>query len=205
MLVPSMTMREIRNEMVKDFPMVYRKMEYVAEDLKKTLDKKTFCQGYVHFFDYVSKLKNHWICRVAVDKFRFQRRAIMVYHNGHGHVGISVIDFNKIVYHTGHFFLRYNERLNLGLKDFHDIVRAYLKENYDYNFINIDCIGERIYTIFGTINSGVVAGTIHSDLMFAKMNTFLPEAILSPNQEKRLAKLRQVMEKYKDNADDLNG
>jgi hypothetical protein len=196
MLVPSMTIKDIRNEMVKDYPMVLRKMEYVAYDLKKTLDKKIFRDGYVHFFDYVSKMKNHWICRVAVDKTQFMRKGMMVYHNGHGHVGISVIDCNKIIYHTGHFFLRYNERRNLNLKNFNDIVRAFMNENFDYKFINIDCIGDRVYTIFGEIDSGIVAGSIDGNLQFLKMNTFLPEAILSPNQEKRLAKVRETMVKY---------
>ena len=204
MLVPRMTIKEIRNETVKDYPMVLRKMEYVAKDLLKNLDKKKLCEGYVHYFDYVSKLKNHWICKVEVNKKFYDRLAMLVYHNGFGHAGISVVDFSKIVYHTGHFFLRYNERRNLGLVNFNDIVRAFMKENCSYQFYNIDCIGDRIFTIFGQIESGVIAGTVDRNLFFAKMNTYLPEAILSPNQEKRLARLRDAMEKYKDNAGEVS-
>jgi hypothetical protein len=200
MLVPRMSVKEIRNEVLKDFAIVRRKMEYVAFDLKKTLDKKTFREGYVHFFDYVSKYKNHWICRVTVDKNQFHRKAMLVYHSGKGHAGIGVVDGNKIIYHTGHFFLRYNERLNLGLLEFNDIVRRFMNENFDYHFISVDCIGDRVFTFFGTIDSGIIVGTIDANNLFAKMNTFLPEAILSPNQEKRLAMVRETMHKYKDDS-----
>jgi hypothetical protein len=203
MLVPRMTIKEIRKEMIKDYPMVLRKMEYVAYDLKKTLDKKTFREGHIHFFDYSSKLKNHWICRVGVDPQEFSRKAMMVYHNGIGHVGISVIDCSRIIYHTGHFFNRYSERRNLNIKDFNSIVRSFLDENCNYRFMNVDCIGDRVYTIFGEIDSGIIAGTIDCNQQFLKMNTFLPEAILSPNQEKRLAKVRETMHKYKDTSGEI--
>jgi len=50
MLVPLMTIEEIRREINKDFPIVFRKMGYVAQKLKKK---------FVQFFDYYSKYKNN--------------------------------------------------------------------------------------------------------------------------------------------------
>lgn len=37
MLVPLMTIEEIRREINKDFPIVFRKMGYVAQKLKKKI------------------------------------------------------------------------------------------------------------------------------------------------------------------------
>ena len=54
MLVPSMTDEEIRKEIEKDFPILYRKSLYVAAEIKKQnmpLQKKRI----IKTFDYVSQ------------------------------------------------------------------------------------------------------------------------------------------------------
>jgi hypothetical protein len=197
MLVPNMSVEEIRKEVLKDYPILQRKMNYHSLDIKKKLSTATLKQGYVQFFDYTSKYKNHWIYKIICYKKEYDIMAMLVYHNGKGHVGIEVADDNSIIYHTGHFFLRYNERRQLGLCNFNDIVKAYLNENFMYHLQMLDKLTPDIYTFFGRTQTGVIMGTINKKTSFAKINTFLTNESLNKNQLEQLNQLRAQMEKYK--------
>jgi hypothetical protein len=59
MIIPTMTLEEIRKEISKDFPILDRKVNYVVHDLLKKLSNYEKTKGYVQFFDYCSK----WIFR----------------------------------------------------------------------------------------------------------------------------------------------
>ncbi|MEI6853085.1 MAG: hypothetical protein WCL06_09590 [Bacteroidota bacterium] len=197
MLVPHMTMEEIIREVNKDYPILKRKMVYHSQEIRQKICRHILPRDFEMFFDYTSKYKNHWLYKINCSKKESEYIAILIYHNGRGHVGIEVGDDGSIIYHTGHFFLRYNERLNLGLCAFNDIVKAFMKENFAYQFQTIDCIAPGVHTFFGRIQTGVIMGTVYKRLHFAKINTFLPTAVLSPNQQAHLEHLRREMAKYK--------
>jgi len=103
----------------------------------------------------------------------------------------------NIIYHTGHFFERYNERLNLGLKTIPDIIRAYMSESSRYEFKDIEDVSPGIYKVFCSISSGIVLGTLNKSLRLMKANTFIPNAMLSKNQHEIKNQCIDVLEKYK--------
>jgi hypothetical protein len=198
MIVPSMTLEEIRKEIDKDYPILFRKMDYQEHDLRKKLHKFIIEKGYSQFYEYNSKYKNHWMYRIQINKNFTEDQAMMIYHNGRGHVGIGIADDKTLLFHTGHFFERYNERRKLGLKSFNDIVRAYMSDNKIYDIKGIEEITPSISTIIGKIESGIVLGTLNRKLNLAKMNTFLPFEMLGPNQKEHLSELIEIGKKYKD-------
>jgi hypothetical protein len=198
MLVPSMTVDEIKKEINKDFPILVRKMGYVCEEIKKKWKKDKKPEGFVQFFDYNSKYKNHWIYRIQRFKKFSNASAMLLYYNGKGHAGISASKDIGIIYHTGHFFLRYNERRNLQLKSLDEIVRAYMNENFNIEYLDLDQISDDVTTIFGETESGIVLGTYNSRLDFLKLNTYLPHHMLSKNQSQKLLELKEAMQKYQD-------
>ena len=155
MIVPSMTLEEIRKEIEKDYPILIRKMTYVAQDLEKTEQSRQE-KGFERFYDYCSKYKNQWIYRLHITKKVSECAAMLVYHSGKGHAAITASAEMSIIYHTGHFFERYNERCKLGLKTINDIIRAYMSENNIYDFQRIEEIEQGIFKIFCLIQSGII-------------------------------------------------
>jgi hypothetical protein len=204
MIIPGMTLEEIRKEIEKDYPILLRKMGYVATELGKKLSKEEKRQGNIYFYDYVSKYNNNWIFRIKANKQGPVYNAIMLYHNGRGHVGISSTPEFYITYHTGHFFERYNERRKLGLKSIHEIVCAFLAEVDVFKFQEMDEIDEGIYKIFGMIPSGIVLGMFNKPLMLVKANTFVANETLTLNQKELMVELNESLEKYKDTSGHLN-
>ena len=202
MLVPNMTEDEIAKEVHKDFAIVRRKIQYHAQDIRRMIIKGSVKHGNKLYFDYTSKYKNHWIYRIITFKKDYDSVAMLVYHNGRGHVGIEVAQDGTIMFHTGHFFLRYNERLNLGLVNFNDIVKAFMSESFMYHVQYLDEISPDVYTFFGRIETGIILGTANRKKHFARINTFLPETNLSYNQKELHEKLRIEIEKYKVGAND---
>ena len=204
MIVPSMTLEEIRKEIEKDFPILQRKMGYVANDLGKKLSKVEKRQSNTYFYDYISKYKNYWIYRITANRIGPTYSAIMLYHNGRGHVGITSTSDLYITYFTGHFFERYNERRKLGLKTIPDIARAFITEFDNFKFQEMEQIDEGIYKIFGTISSGIVLGMFNKPLMLVKANTFVANETLTKNQKELMIDLNESLEKYKETSGILN-
>jgi hypothetical protein len=204
MILPGMTLEEIRKEINKDFPILYRKMNYVQEDLDKKYSKSQKKEGYDEYFEYNSKYKNKYIYRIFRKHKKTERQSMLIYHNGIGHVGISVTFEMHIIYYTVHFFKRYNERRNLGFTLHTDIVRNLLSENNQIAFNEIDEIAPDIFTIYGYIESGMILGIYNSKLDLVKLNTYLTTEMLNKNQNNRIAYLKEILKKYEDTSASLS-
>jgi hypothetical protein len=198
MIIPTMTLEEIQKEISKDFPILDRKVNYVIHDLIKKLSKDAKKRGFVQFFDYCSKYKNNWIYRVSIKKKESGFEAMLLYHSGKGHAAIAVTRELNLIYHTGHFFERYNERCKLGLKTLNDIIRAYMNENNIYHFEEGEEIAPDIFTMFCVIPSGIVLGTYNKKLDFVKANTFVPNDMITKKQRELYEELKKELEKDMD-------
>jgi len=196
MLVPSMTLAEIRKEIDKDFPIVYRKMGYVAEELKKKLSKEAKRDGVEVYYDYKSKYKNNWLLRMEGNKKKISYEATLIYHTGKNLVAISVTCESKMIYYTRHFFDRYNERLGLGLSTFNDILRRYLSTVPLFRFTEIEEIEPGVWTMFCIIPGGAILGTFYRNLALMKANTFVTTDMLHEDQHDRRMYLRDLYKEY---------
>ena len=192
MIVPSMTLEEIRKEIIKDFPILFRKVGYVEHDLKKRLTKKQIDDGFTKFYDYNSKYKNQWIYRIRFCKKEVETTVMLHFFDGKGYGGISVTSDFVIVYQTGHFFKRYNERLKLNLIHLKDIMIAFMNENMVYEFSPYSEPLPGIFSVFGKVKSGTVFGTLNEKLRIIKVNTFLPNDMLNQKQKDLLRQLNEA-------------
>jgi hypothetical protein len=109
-----------------------------------------------------------------------------------------------IIYHTGHFFERYNERCNLGLKTINEIIRAYMKENNEYDIKELEEIEPGIFKIFSIVQSGIMLGMHNKNLNLFKANTYIPNHMLSKNQSEMKQMFLDEIEKYRFTSDLLN-
>jgi len=204
MLVPSMTLSEIRRELDKDFPIVHRKGEYLLEDLKR-ISRRTRVENIVKFYDYYSKQKNNWIIRVETLKKGGYMGCLAYYYGNSGLVCvIKLANDDHILYHTAHFFKRFNERLHLNLTNPNDIMRAYLNENPSIQLKAVSVIKPGFYSFFSASPHGYGLGTCDQEQKFYKMNTFITHDMLRGDQIDRAEYLNSLLREYLPNAGNLH-
>jgi hypothetical protein len=197
MLVPSMTMEEIRREIEKDYPILDRKINHVIHSIKKKLNNYTLKQGFVDFFDYLSKYKNQWLYKLYISQKKVHHSPVIFLNGDKRRAVIAILNNSKLLYHTDHFFERFNERKKLGLKSFKDIVKAYLAETDVLKFEELKEVSPGIFKIFCVIPSGVILGMYNKNANIIKANTFLTSDMLSKNQNTLKEYLQAELEKYR--------
>lgn len=178
MLVPGMTSEEIRHEVYKDYPCVYRKAAYVAKKVAKNFgpikDKVIY-----RVFDYYSPAKNNWIYSLKITKTSSTTFMLAYHYNKSGLHAYGVFgDSDYLMHFTTHFFARYNQRQNLGLELRHDIMQQYAQSNFLYSFHK----SEEIYgqsKIFCITDTGLILGDKDDTTRFINARTFLPFRLLT--------------------------
>ena len=196
MLVPSMTLEEVRREFEKDFEIIFRKATYVSHKLERNLSKAMKEKGHVSFFDYYSKYKNTWIYRVYITKKQDIVSFMVFYDNPKGHLAITRTEEKYLVFHTGHFFERFNERCKLGLTSYKDIVCAFMDDCITYAFQPLEQIAPGVKKFFGIIPSGAILGIQNENLRIFKINTFLSNDLLRGDQKEFQKQLNTALDKY---------
>lgn len=182
MLVPKMTLEEIRHEIDKELPIVLRKMEYVGKKAKR-LRHLNRDEIYRLNFDYLSKHKNKWLCRIDITKKMFHYQATAWYESARGVAGIGMLyESGYLMYFTSHFLKRYNDRGKLRIVLPRDILLNILNGNDRYVFKKLEEISENVFSIFCVIPCGIILGTEHRDLKFYEMKTFLSSDMLRGSQ-----------------------
>lgn len=182
MLVPAMTLPEVRKEVLKDLVIVKRKIIYVSQAIIKEA-RKHHLKTHERYMDYVSTQKNTWIFH-----FRYSHKEVyigtIVYFYGVNGLAALTIDMKEeaLHYHTGHFFKRYNERRNLGLVKPEDIIRVYIKDNTQISYQPLEKIATGLQTIFGLISTGIVLGYKNSNINMLVLNTYITHEMLKGQQ-----------------------
>jgi len=196
MLVPAMTLEEIRREVEKDYPIVHRKSSYVSRKLQRLLRNAIRENTVVRFFDYYSKQKNNWIYKIELNKKLPQITFAVYYYGDKGLTVIEPIASNIMLYCTAHFFNRYNERRNLNLIMPNDIIRSFMNDNVQFTFKRLEEIYPGNYTVFGTTDSGITLGTFNASTNLYKLNTFITRDMLRGDQVEMEVQMKMMLGKY---------
>ena len=196
MLVPAMTLAEIKKEIDKDFPIVRNKGIYVMKKLLHEY-KPRGGEMIVKFIDYLSKYKNNWIIRFGLTKKNPNMSTIAFYYGEKGLVAIAPLDNGALLaFHTSHFFKRFNERLNLNLTLPNDIIRRYMNENDRYEVEFLDEYSPGVFSIFCAARSGYILGSQDDNMHVIRMNTIITPAMLKGSQRSLAEELNEEMKKY---------
>lgn len=178
MLVPAMNMDEIRKEVYKDFPCIYRKAGYVASKVLKNFgpikDKVIY-----KAFDYCSPSKNKWIYSLKLSKSQTVIFLLAYFYNQSGLHAYGVFgDSDYLLHFDKHFFERYNERENLGLPLKHDVMQTFVKENFVYSFHKY---GEEngVSKMFYLTEKGMILGDRDDSKKVINARTYLPYRLLT--------------------------
>jgi hypothetical protein len=196
MLVPSMTLKEIKKEIAKDAPIVFRKCSYLEHDLARATNPHGK-EKVVRFYDYLSKYKNNWLIRLELTRREFANSFMVYYYNEIGLAGIMVTPNDEaITYHTSHFFKRFNERLHLNLVTPKEIMRAFMNECTGYHAKKMEMISPGVHKMFCASESGYSFGIDDENNNYWRMNTFITHEMLKEGQKPLAEFLSSKMEKY---------
>ena len=94
-----------------------------------------------------------------------------------------------------HFFARYNERLNLGIKDMKDVAKAYFEHNSYITFQSFD-LKDNKREILGIVTNGFAMGHIIIDVEHSKLivlfRTFISRETANFKHAKSLFELEKI-------------
>lgn len=140
MLVPSMNQLELTMEVFNDFEILYEttanrlSKEYDRERRKLKIDKR---RVYARQYEIKTKSKNPWIISVCKAPAHHKYNGEDSIHVGfvtwyYGNSGLTVFQVSppfRLRVFYGHFFKRYNERMNLQLNKPVDLIKRYFLHN----------------------------------------------------------------------------
>ena len=192
-----MNSEELVREIMKDYPIVYRKGKYALEKLRRPAIKSK--NHHVQkIYDYESKNKNNWIifCDYHVkDPFWY----IVVHFVDKWGLQAYLVDENKrVFYHySGHFLERYNKRfLHEAELSKTDILKRYLSKNSSAYIQVVPDTEKYKNPVFGRSKEGVVLGNVELQGLYSiiHVKTFIGNDMIFENQQ---AKFEYTSERYK--------
>lgn len=194
MIVPSMNMDEIINEIENQIPYIINILKNTVPKLRRqAIKNKT---NIVHFFKVTDKKHNNWIIYLNVNKKRFKCAPFIYYINNLGFntikVGIGYLNQNPkinpdkiLIHYPSHFFERYNERfLNIPNLSKIEILKIYIENNPEDSFKYLQTIQDGLEETFDVINDGVGLGysEIINNIEIFHNKTFINTDMLLGNQ-----------------------
>jgi len=172
MLVPTMTNREVTQEIDRDFEIITNSStllrlmyEYDKERKKNKVRKE---EDYTIFKEFKTNSKNKWITRIS------KRRSVKRY-NGiddivttcftyyYSKIGIRVFfrtESGIISVFNGHMLTRYRERLNLGQIETMDIFMRFFTINKELNYQILPRENEE-QKFIGIVKEGFILGHVY--------------------------------------------
>ena len=194
MLVPSMTLDEIKKEIQQDYEIVNRKTIYLVKEQQKAAKHNN--NKVVKYYDYLSKQKNNWLFRIESKKKIASISMLVYYYTNIGLMGILLMpDYNTLHLHTSHFFQRFNERLSLNLKTPKEIMCTFLEECWQFMEHGKEEVSPGVFKIFALTERGYCLGYTLTDKNISIMNTFLSHEMLKGDQLELAERLNEELAK----------
>jgi len=193
MLLPNMTLEEVRREIDKDSPIVLRKAGYMAIKARRAMRPKG--DKYIHsMYEYVSKHRNHWICRLEVEKRIMRNYCMAYYYAKRGIAGIGLLCNSEwLMYYTSHFFKRFNERQKLNIVLPNDLLWRFMEQFGDFAIEKDEQISEEVWSVFCVTDKGIMLGIADYKRKFYRMNTYLAPEMLKTTQIETGVRLRMKL------------
>ena len=198
MLVPAMTLEEMRDEIMKEIPILKNKVGYMCNNARRMM-RRYKMTTYEKITEYRSRQKNSWLIRLhwKENEKDFYIGTIVYFYSNRGLVAFTFDIVKGILhYHTSHFFTRYNERLNLGLVKPIDILFHYLRGTVNISYGHLGEVKPGLSKIFGVSQEGIVLGYHHHALKMLRFNTFVTHDMLKGQQLGQEEYLKQILIKH---------
>lgn len=212
MIVPSMTVREIHDEVFKDLRDLENKVDACKKEFERVVLKSNR-YPVVKSYKCLTKRKNILIITFTARKRSERRKPILgfygIYSRAEGRYAVSLtIQSNVISIYPPHFFKRYRERI---LKDDsisnEEIINIFFKNSWGFTAAVVNEQYESVYHSFESsdVNENVsfVAATSEGYCFGEKqgsvniIKTIISEEMLFDNQKKIFSDLKNYFNEIK--------
>ncbi len=186
MIVPAMTIDEVRHEMLYDFEAVSRKAHAQSLLVQGEMKRK----GLHHeqrFIKYTSARKTEWTILYDI----FTDHIHYIYYteasDKRGKVAYQFLfdtrnrENGTIKYNT-HFFKRYRERQNPQLNNPSEIIRYFFKHNFECAFGQTQVLEDNRRLANYVFTQGIGMGWVDWERRITNLKTFLPFHMLNKKQ-----------------------
>lgn len=193
MLVPSMTLEEIKNSLVIDYN---REMKMKLQGIRLSRGRIWLQKGRKDFKEtiiHTAQSKNQWCITV---QYKEGVCSVMTYLVAYDHVGVIAVHFpddyasEGMLYFNTHFFKRYRERAKLDIDSPEKLVRHFFKHNLSM----IPCyspLPDGSQQLFCPLNGGLGLGIFHEELKLCEFKTFVDESLLKHEQKQEMYDIYQ--------------
>ncbi len=213
MLVPNMDFNEIEIEANYEYDVLCKSStlgrltyEYFDERIKKKI-KPT--EKYHKYYEIKTKKKNKWLIlilpkselEIVREPEDFTTLCLLYYYADNGLRFLATSPSKVLSIYNQHFFERYNERLNLGIKDLKDVAKAYFEENHNITFQSFD-LKDNKREILGIVSNGFAMGHVIIDVQHNKFiilfRTFISRETANFKHVKSLFELEKLYNNSED-------
>lgn len=182
MLLRTMTIPEIRREVLKDAPSILKKAAFVARKTVKNLKlakNKTACR----VIEFKSALYNNWILGFKLGRQNSEAFLMSYFYNRSGLHAYGIFgDSDYLLHFDDHFFKRYNERLKLGLQTRLEAMKAFAGGQFFYSLHRRKGKYRGNTKIFIITENGLILGDQDDATGMINARTFLPLYMLNRKQ-----------------------
>lgn len=186
MIVPAMNTQQLQQEYIKGYINLNRKVSSFINKIRRQVKGNT--QKFV-FYTYKDPQKNNWGSHIIVGKKQYVLNAFLLFNDPvKGKCAMNMnLKTGAINTFTGHFFKRYNERLQLGYKETIDSM-----QHFFLNMVEFSTEKTQDNRFHAELPNGVGFGYFYSE-DWMEFKTFLTNDMLKGNQQKLSAALQEEM------------
>jgi hypothetical protein len=194
MLLPSMTLQEIRTSLLKDLKEGLKNKVVHSQLSMERRFHESGSQLMVETVPYLSRQHNLWriACRKDATSSYYQP-----YMMAYDHVGVIAMHFPNtfnpevMMYFNTHFFKRYRERAELDIERPSHLVKHFFKQNN----VLLPCYypqDDGSLQLFSPVHGGLGLGYFHADTMICEFKTFVSYDMLRIDQIIDISRIYQA-------------
>lgn len=197
MLVPTMTLPEIKHSLFRDYEgelhVKISALEAGAHRKWLTNGKKDFLETVV----FTSKSKNIWRIFITGSNHGFSAMPYVIFYDNVGitasHLTTSPGKLSFVHFNT-HFFKRYQERAKIDLDKPEDVVKLFFRKNRVFAPY-VEELENGKLQLFIPLDDGIGLGTLHEDEDIFEFKTFVDNSLLKEDQKNKISDIyTQLME-----------
>lgn len=196
MIVTTMSLPEIYNEVIRDFDSVKRRSNGAMKALQSEVFRtKQFVT--TRYIEYVTKSHNKWNIQVRTTRKDVGFSYFIRSYDTAGLIAFNVVEDAErtkkiLVKYSTHFFKRYNERMKLNETNMEKLVRRYFKfnSNTDHKMGKINGFEDGTAQTYLPGNEGVALGWLDQEKNLLCIKTFVTNEMLKGEQIDFVKQLR---------------
>ncbi len=191
MIVPNMSLPEIRKSVLDDFA---GEIKSKIESIKVTHKCKWIRNGrkdFVETIHFPVKSKNNWRITVNCNKMGVTATPYLISYNKIGvtasHISLDSFSTSLMHFNT-HFFKRYRERGKIAIEKPEELVKFFFKKNT----VLLSCYFPRedgTQQLFTPLAGGVGLGNYHLESDICEFKTFVDDGLLRQDQKDEICNI----------------